>query len=323
MSKPAGILKLLDTCRNRCLFCAETSSTDSGLSLTDARALLERMRSDGADALVFSGGEPTGYRGLEDLIAHAKDIGYGRVTVFSNGRRMRDDKYTDALAKAGLDAALVSVHGPDAPTHESVVGVGKAFEESLQGVDNLLSHGIEVLINTVVSAVNYQRLEDHVDFIATRFSARVRLQLSDLFTTTRVLMSPELHAPYRKLKPWLEKALIRATCLNLPCCTSLFPLCVLDPFFMDALELREEERETLIAGEGGGPNRRKPKFEFHRYYLDLCRRCSLRRVCPGIPRSHHLSEKDRVLFRPFAHLDPEGCLAANRKRDCRPKPFGE
>ncbi len=323
VSNVAGILKLLDACQNRCLFCAETSSADSRFSPADARALLERMRSDGADSLVLSGGEPTGYRGLEDLIAHAKAIGYERVAVFSNGRRMRDGKYTDALAKAGLDAALVSVHGPDARTHESVVGVGNAFEESLQGVDHLLSHGIDVLINTVVSTVNYQRLEDHVDFISNRFSSRVRLQLSDLFTTTRVLRNPELHVPYRELKPWLEKALIRATCLGLPCCTSLFPLCVLDPFFMDALELREEERETLVAGEGGGVTRRKPKFDLHRYYLDVCRNCSLRRACPGIPRSYRLSETDREIFRPFAHLDPEGCLAANRKRDCRPKPFGE
>lgn len=323
MSNVTGILKLLDACQNRCLFCAEASSEDSRLSPADARALLERMRSAGADSLVFSGGEPTGHRGLEGLIAHAKDLGYTRIAVFSNGRRLRDDRYTDALASAGLDAALISVHGPDARTHESVVGAGNAFEETLQGIDNLLSHGIDVLINTVVSTVNFQRLEDHVDFIATRFSGRVRLQLSDLFPTTRVLRNPELHVSYRELKPWLGKALIRATCLSLPCCTSLYPLCVLDPFFMDALELREEDRETLVAGDGCGPTRRKPEFEFHRYYLGVCRNCSLRRVCPGIPKSYRMNETDREVFRPFAHLEPEGCLAANQKRDRRPNHPGE
>ena len=273
------------------------------------------MKSCGADSLVFSGGEPTSYPGLEALIAHAKGIGFSRVTVFSNGRRLNNKEYTLSLVAAGLDAALVSIHGPDANTHESVAGVQGAFEETLQGVDNLLEHGIEVLVNTVVSRVNYRRIEDHVDFIGNRFSNRVRVQLSDLFSTSRVFKNPELHVPYRELKPWLDGALIRATCLRLPCCTSLFPLCVLDPFFMDALELRQEERETIVVGEDHILTWKKPEFESHRQYLDACRKCSLRRACPGLSKSYRVNGTDRELFRPFTHLDPADCLAANRERD--------
>lgn len=274
------------------------------------------MKERGADCLVFSGGEPTDHFGLEELIGHAKNAGFARASIFSNGRRLKDRNYAGSLKAAGLDSALVSLHGPDSRIHDSVVGATGAFEETLRGIENLLDQGVEVLLNTVVSRINFQRLEEQVDFITSRFSGRVRLQLSDLFPTARVFKNSWLHVPYRELKPWLTGALIEASCANLACCTALFPLCVLDPFFMDALELREKERDTLVVGEDfQSLVWRKPDFLSHRYYLNVCRYCSLRRVCPGIAKSFRLNGRDRELFRPFVHLDPEGCLAANRDRD--------
>lgn len=296
----------------------------SRLSLPVARALIERMKACGADNLVLSGGEPTRHPGLEPLMFVAKNIGFVRVTIFSNGRRFKDKAYTRSLKAAGLSSALISLHGPDAETHASLVGVKEAFGETLEGIDHLLEQGVEVVINTVVSKLNYRRLEDQIEFVARRFSNRTRLQLSDLFATARVFENPGLHVPYRELKPWLANALIKATCLDLPCCTILFPLCVLDPFFMDAFELREEERESLVGGDDfRGLVWRKPEFKSHRCYLRNCRDCSLRPVCPGLSKSYRVNGMEGGLFRPFAHLDPGSCIAANRERDKKSSPAGQ
>lgn len=318
------MLKLLDGCDNRCVFCSETHERVSRLAEPAARALIAEMRARGVESLVFSGGEPTAHAGLPALIALARELGFARVSVFTNGRRFADRGYARSLRLAGLDSALVSLHGPDAETHASVAGVAGGFEETLPGIDNLLEQGVDVLLNTVVCKLNYLRLEDLVGFVGRRFRNRVRLQISDLFSTVRVFGNAWLHVPYAELKPALHGALIEASRTGLPCCTVLFPLCVLDPLFMDALELREEEGATLVAEDAApGLAWKKPKFRAHRRYLPTCRACCLRPVCAGLAKSYPVYGDEREFFRPFVGLDPGGLLAANRERDRKTHPAGQ
>src|SRR4029077_4373803 len=77
------------------------------------RAAIERAGSEGAD-LVLSGGEPTLNPRLVEYVRLAKRVGVSAVEVQTNATRLAERGLARALADAGLDRAMVSLHGSTA-----------------------------------------------------------------------------------------------------------------------------------------------------------------------------------------------------------------
>jgi hypothetical protein len=212
---------------------------------------------------------------------------------------------------------MASLLGPNPRTHNIIAGNKAAFHETLAGIDALRECGVPVLINTVVSGINCRELEQHVEFVSYRYDNQVPLQLSDLHSTMAVSLRKGLHIHYRKLRKAVHEALVMACKLELPYCTSLFPICVLDPFYMDAVELRRHGCEYLIAKEDvpAGVVVKRKGLDSCTIYLHVCKTCSLRFTCSGIPRSYEEKFKDRTSFHPFRFVDPQICISVNEKRD--------
>ncbi len=72
------------------------------LSTGEWQGILDKAWAAGIPHVIFTGGEPTRRADLADLIGYAERL--GQVTgVISDGARMADSKYLDALLQAGLD----------------------------------------------------------------------------------------------------------------------------------------------------------------------------------------------------------------------------
>lgn len=112
-----GLIEVTRRCNMACPVCyASADRDDAGdLPLDEALARLRGLRAvSGACNVQFSGGEPTLYERLPQLVAAARDLGFGLLQVNSNGLRLaEEDGYARRLREAGLDSVYLQWDGPD------------------------------------------------------------------------------------------------------------------------------------------------------------------------------------------------------------------
>lgn len=155
------IVNLTYQCINRCLFCAVANRVKRDVPLERVLEILREHRQKGVDLLDLDGGEPTLHPGLFDVISEARALGYRRVTVTTNGRRLKVWQFAKRLLQSGITDLLVSIHGSRAEIHEAATRVSGSFEESLRGLKNALrfrGKDVSIGVNTTLFSENIEDL---------------------------------------------------------------------------------------------------------------------------------------------------------------------
>lgn len=170
--RPGGarklVLNLTYRCNNHCAFCAVGNRPRRDGDPAGQLQALERARREGATLLDLDGGEPTLFPGLFDVLARARALGYQRISVTTNGRRCAYAPFAQRLARAGVSTVLVSLHGPDAATHGELVGVPEAFDQTTEGIRQLLAAappGVGIGVNATVVRGNVDRLAELAELV--------------------------------------------------------------------------------------------------------------------------------------------------------------
>lgn len=183
---PRATLELTRACNNRCIFCAQDGLPAASPGGPDAPApapapvpasapdapddrerALEALRRD-ADEVTFVGGEPTLEPRLPELVAAARRLGFRRVGLQTNGRRLAQIPYAEALAAAGLTDVHVSVHGAEAAVHDYHTSEPGSFKQLFAGVAAVRALGLDVVATTVLTRSNYRVLDDLPRLLASR-----------------------------------------------------------------------------------------------------------------------------------------------------------
>jgi cyclic pyranopterin phosphate synthase len=153
-------------CNNNCLFCMEEDRASrmkaaAHMTTEQVRRILEQHR--GAQELCFTSGEPTTRADLLQFIRWACELGYARVSLMTNGRRLAYAPYAHALLQAGLNRVYVSIHGDSCLLHEGLTRTPGSFDQTLQGIGNIArmrSRGVELNTSTVLTRRNVARQTD-------------------------------------------------------------------------------------------------------------------------------------------------------------------
>jgi len=193
-------------CNLKCAFCYASSPAlqrqpngqQAELTTAEAGRILECIRRDArCPSVSFTGGEPTLRRDLPDLTRRAKAVGL-RVNLISNGTLL-DARLTNALAKAGLDSAQISLEGPSAETHDAAVGCSGAFGRLWGGVERLRDVGVTVHTNTTVTRANIGLLSAVIDLIAARGLDKLTMNL--MIPCGSAIGRPDLTVRYSEIGP--------------------------------------------------------------------------------------------------------------------------
>ena len=155
-------VRLTFGCNNRCRFCLDAAGQDGGLRdrAEVARQILDGRRA-GASRLVLSGGEPTLHPAFVDFVRLGRRAGYRRIQTVTNGRMFAYPEFLRRALDAGLGEITFSVHGPDAATHDELVGVPGAYEQTLRGLRQALGDGRPVVnVDVVLTRANVGVLSD-------------------------------------------------------------------------------------------------------------------------------------------------------------------
>ena len=164
------VIRLLEPCNAACDFCACIGvMPDYATTEADVRERVERALASGKTRVAFTGGEPTLLAKLPELVAQVKRQGVTWVNVQTNGIRLADEARVKALAEAGLDSVLVSIHSHKPAVHDAVMKVPGALKSAVTGIVHCLRAGIEVNLNCVVHRDNLRDLPAYLHFFHKRF----------------------------------------------------------------------------------------------------------------------------------------------------------
>jgi radical SAM protein with 4Fe4S-binding SPASM domain len=159
-------LALTYRCQNSCAHCYNARPPHyPEMSLQSWKQVIDKLWNIGIPHIVFTGGEPTLFEYLPELIFYAENK--GQITgINTNGRRLKDTLYLKSLSDAGLDHIQITVESHNPAIHDEMVGVKGAWLETREGLRNALKSGLFVMTNTTLLASNSQFLEQTLDFLA-------------------------------------------------------------------------------------------------------------------------------------------------------------
>jgi len=161
MPAPARRLDLKTgfACNNRCSFCVQGDrrAREPDRDTAELLRLLAEGRAH-ADELVLTGGECTIRRDIVTLVREARALGYTGIQVQTNGRRLSDPTFCDALIDAGVTEFGPSLHGALPATHDAQTRAPGSFRQTVQGIRNLVARRQRVITNSVVTRSNLREL---------------------------------------------------------------------------------------------------------------------------------------------------------------------
>ncbi|MEZ4430017.1 MAG: radical SAM protein, partial [Nannocystaceae bacterium] len=217
------IINVTYVCNNHCTFCAVGTRTQLDGHPTRQREHLDKYRAQGVHMVDFDGGEPTLNPELVPLIRYARQIGYDRVNVTTNGRRCVYEAYARALVRSGLTTLLFSVHGHNARLHAQQVGVAEAFEQTVGGIRNcvrLRPPGVELGMNITVTKGNHAHIGDLAQLAWDLGLRWINVQFLTPFGRATSWVAPDTQRAadltMRVIDAWRDR--IRFQIINLPFC---------------------------------------------------------------------------------------------------------
>ncbi len=127
-------------CNNNCVFCMEHGG--AGRSSGKERMNREQVRAEleahaGEAEVMFASGEPTLNRDLPEYLRWARELGYRRIGLTTNARRLGYEAYARRLFDSGLNHIVVSLHGADARGHVGQTRAPGSFEQTIAGLEVL------------------------------------------------------------------------------------------------------------------------------------------------------------------------------------------
>jgi MoaA/NifB/PqqE/SkfB family radical SAM enzyme len=202
------IINLTYKCNNYCTFCAVGNRLYENGDFEFHKRMLREYRERGCDLADFDGGEPTIYPQLLKIIKYARHLGYRQVNVTSNGRTMSHAPTCERILQSGITTLCISCHGPTAAIHDERVAVKGAFNQTVQGIANVVAMKpawLDFAVNITLTNGNYEELPAYFKLMHTLRVPKLNIQFLTPFgrTDESIVPDPANIAPI--LKPLLDE----------------------------------------------------------------------------------------------------------------------
>lgn len=136
-------------CQCRCVHCGVIlyrQKAKEELTAGDVIKLIDEVKTLGAAAVYFFGGEPLLLPDLTDYICHAKKKRL-RVSLDTNGYLL-NEAMVKRLKDAGTDIVGVSLDSPFGDIHDELRGLKGLFRKAVAGIEQCVKHNMNCYIST-------------------------------------------------------------------------------------------------------------------------------------------------------------------------------
>lgn len=301
-------INLFFKCNAKCLFCVVGVTggerATGEFSLAEVKEVLSEGHENGCQRVTFCGGEPTIYPGLPDAVRYARDLGYRGIEIKTNGIRLSSTKYTRDLADAGVNNFSISIHGPDAVTHDRLVGVPGAFSRALKGAQIVKEIGSRLSLPTCIQQENFHQLPETI-LLLVNLSPDFCLPTFIEPSGSAAFRFETVVPWYSEVRPFLSTAVaILEEHPNVQWALHGFPMCMLRGFERHSYDLLRADE--LV---GGADNADYFSYEkrMYRVKTDKCQQCNFETICGG-PWRGYVERRGWEEFIPISDTRPTAVI---------------
>jgi pyrroloquinoline quinone biosynthesis protein E len=174
--RPTTLLaELTYRCPLHCPYCSnpiDLLRSQTELPTADWQRVLSEARALGVLQLGLSGGEPLLRKDLEQLVAHAHDVGL-YTTLVTSGLGLTTER-AQTLRDAGIDHVQISFQDSDHAGAEHIAGL-PSVEKKLAAAARVRALGIAFTVNVVLHRANLDHLADIIELAASLGADRLEL----------------------------------------------------------------------------------------------------------------------------------------------------
>ncbi len=204
------------TCNIKCRFCyagCTPKKDENQLDTEGFKKILDIIRYQAeVPSVSFTGGEPTIYAELTQLIDYASNNNHMRVNLITNGTLITP-KMAKEFANAGLSSAQVSIESAIPSEHDAITGVPGSHEASVNGLLALKDAGIIVHPHLTICTMNKDNLTEYPEFCkrigVERFSSNLVIPAGRGGAEDMTVEYSDIGEIVKKVQAAAEKAGIR------------------------------------------------------------------------------------------------------------------
>jgi pyrroloquinoline quinone biosynthesis protein E len=185
------LAELTYRCPLQCPYCSnplDYTRHHQELAGSEWKRVLSEARALGATQLGFSGGEPLLRPDLEQLVAHARGLGF-YTNLITSAVGLNEARLT-GLRDAGIDSVQISLQASDRDANDRIAGC-TSYERKLQAARLVKAHGLPLTLCIVLHRENIDQMEaildlcvelraDHVELAATQYYGWAKLNRTAL-----------------------------------------------------------------------------------------------------------------------------------------------
>lgn len=264
-----NVFMLTESCNSNCIMCPATEQMRKNkkpVNVDDILKIIRHMPSD-PKHITITGGEPflIGSRIFEIFAAFKEKCLKTDFLLLTNGRAFSYEPYIRRFHETAPNKIIVGIpiHGDDALSHDSITRSPGGFEQTVQGIKNLINFGHKVEIRLVVSKLNYMNITNICQLIADQFQRVYRVEIMGLeMLGNAAINQKEVWIPYKDAFQASEEGINILINKSIQVGLYNFPLCAID-----------ERYHSLSA---------KSIADYKVRYADGCNKCLIKDACGGI-----------------------------------------
>lgn len=160
-------IALTDHCNLRCFFCSNEGmdlrcKNLRQINLDHLKYFLEVAKDIGVSGLSLTGGEPSLYPSLEDLLGHVKRLKFSQAFFHTNGIRLTPslvDNYLSSFSKIAI-----SIHSVNLETWQRLTGGHqRQFSQLMANLEHLSSYSRSEALAVEIKSVPMKGVNDSID----------------------------------------------------------------------------------------------------------------------------------------------------------------
>lgn len=247
------------------------------------RVLVDDFVRRGYFGIILTGGEPTLHPELPRIAAYAHEQGL-HVRLITNGSRLSQPDFAQALAEAGVRLVHVSVYSVRPDVEAKLRGTEDTLPKAYAAIDNAARFGIEVNINCVINKLNADHLHENIQVLVRQHPHIPHFVWNNLDPSMgRAEVNQDAFTPrLAEFELSLHRAMKLLHRSGRTFRVEKVPLCYMTDFAWASTETRkivkEEERIVHFLDD----KQTVRQTDWGHIYTEACDACSLRSICGGL-----------------------------------------
>lgn len=260
------------SCNNRCINCFILKKSNHITTYSEAhlknRLLFFKKKYGNLATISLTGGEPTLNTDLFKILKEIRLLFPDtEIAILTNGRMFFYKDYVTQFYDLNIRNAkvVIPIYGHTASLHDSVTQVQESFNQTIQGIKNLLEKNIWIELRVIINKFNYRYLNEITTYVFNEFNnilylVFIVMELNKDIVDTGVVIK------YSEFVPYLKEAIEHSDSNKNKIKLYHFPLCIIEPKYWSLIYKSIEDYKLTFS--------------------EQCNMCSYKRDCMGILKTY-------------------------------------